>query len=349
MFVSAFLDVLPHVRDWNIAHTDAREYKFRDCLGIDLLSGGPPCQPFSIGGRHLGPRDPRNMWPEAIRAIRDVRPRAFILENVRGLFRPAFEHYLEYIHLQLTFPRLRMQDGETWRQHLSRLRAHATRPRVKPAYRVLSRAINAADYGAPQKRHRAIFIGISSEFGDEWTFPEPTHSQEALAWSKHVDHSYWEWHNVRRIAEPASSSEARALERVKELKKKPKSKPWITVRDAIADLPIPTKRETLPGHWQHPGATAYQNHTGSNLDEPAKALKAGDHGVPGGENMVADLRGNVRYFTVREMARLQDFPDNFIVSGSWKAATRQLGNAVPTTVGASMGCAVIDILKRRKK
>ena len=91
-----------------------------------------------------------------------------------------------------------------------------------------------------------------------------------------------------------------------------------------------------------------QNHTGSCMDEPAKALKAGDHGVPGGENMIADRRGNVRYFTIREMARLQGFPDDFVVEGSWKAATRQLGNAVPTCVGQQMGKLVLGVLAQRR-
>ena len=86
-----------HVRDWEIEQSDTRELDFRPLEGIELLSGGPPCQPFSIGGNHLGPRDPRNMWPEAIRAIREIRPKAFLLENVRGLFRPDFSHYLDYI------------------------------------------------------------------------------------------------------------------------------------------------------------------------------------------------------------------------------------------------------------
>jgi len=209
---------------------------------------------------------------------------------------------------------------------------------------VLARSINAADYGAPQKRHRAIFIGISTEFGDGWTFPEPTHSQEALAWYKHVDRGYWREHGARRISEPASQSESRALLKVRELGEKPSTKPWVTVRDAIGDLPPPSKCETLPGHWQHPGAKAYRNHTGSNLDEPAKALKAGDHGVPGGENMLASKNGRVRYFTVREMARLQGLPDDFVISGSWKGATRQLGNAVPTMVGEYIGRAVARII-----
>jgi DNA (cytosine-5)-methyltransferase 1 len=337
-----------HVRDWNIEQFDTRDLDFRSLRGVDLLSGGPPCQPFSIGGLHLGPRDPRNMWPEAIRIIAELRPKAFILENVRGLFRPAFKSYLEYVTLQLSYPFVAQRIGESWRDHLRRLRQHDA-GKGKTDYRVLSRAINAADYGAAQKRHRAIFIGVAAGYGDDWTFPAATHSQEALVWSKHVEKDYWERHGIRRIAEPSSDSEAQLLRRVRALREKPKSQPWVTVRDVTGDLPPATRKEKIPGHWQHPGARAYANHTGSCADEPAKALKAGDHGVPGGENMLADRRGNVRYFTVREMARLQGFPDNFIVSGTWKAATRQLGNAVPTRVGEYMGKAVLTILRNSGK
>jgi DNA (cytosine-5)-methyltransferase 1 len=338
-----------YVRDWQIAQDDTREMDFRDQGRVDLLSGGPPCQPFSIGGLHLGPRDSRNMWPEAIRAVREMRPKAFILENVRGLYRPAFASYLEYITLQLTYPNVPLAHEETWRRHLSRLRAHSENTRTKAAYRVLSKAVNAADYGAPQKRHRAIFIGLAAEYGDDWSFPEATHSQEALAWAKHVDGGYWREHGVRRIAAASSVSEAQALRRVKDSKKKPRTKPWVTVRDVISDLPSASKREHIQGHWQHPGARAYEQHTGSCLDEPAKALKAGDHGVPGGENMLASKSGAVRYFTIREMARLQGFPDDFYISGSWKAATRQLGNAVPVTVGESVGAAVLRLLEKRRR
>lgn len=335
-----------HVRDWQIEQLDTRELDFRSLTGVDLLSGGPPCQPFSIGGLHLGPRDPRNMWPEATRIISELRPKAFVLENVRGLFRPAFKPYLDYVTLQLTYPHVRQKADESWRAHLARLRKHAE-GRGKPAYRVLSRAINAADYGAAQKRHRAIFIGLASEFGDDWAFPEPTHSQEALAWSKHIEGDYWHWHGVRPIRQTASESEAQVLKRIRSLKKKPQQRPWVTVRDVIADLPAATKKEKIAGHWQHPGARAYANHTGSCMDEPAKALKAGDHGVPGGENMITDRRGNVRYFTIREMARLQGFPDNFLIEGSWKAATRQLGNAVPICIGEKMGRTVLSLLSNK--
>lgn len=336
---------IEHVRHWGIKHIDARELRYEALGAVDVISGGPPCQPFSIGGKHLGPRDPRNMWPEAIRAIREVRPKAFVLENVRGLFRPAFEPYLDYITLQLSYPDIRPSGDEFWEDHLHRLRDHARTDKGKTkSYRVLSRAVNAADYGAAQKRHRAIFVGVATQYGEAWEFPSATHSQEALAWAKHVDLTYWKRHDARRVRALSSAAEALALKRALADDEPPIKKPWLTVRDAIGDLPPPTKSEFIAGHWQHPGARAYRNHTGSCVDEPAKALKAGDHGVPGGENMVINRWGNVRYFTVREMARLQGFPDDFTVSGSWKAATRQLGNAVPTAMAERMGNAVRRIL-----
>lgn len=336
---------IEHVRHWDINHIDARDIDYSALSSVDVVSGGPPCQPFSIGGRHLGPRDPRNMWPEAIRAIRELTPKAFVLENVRGLFRPAFESYLDYITLQLSYPDLKPRGDEFWEDHLRRLRDHRTADKGRTrAFRVMSRSVNAADYGAAQKRYRAIFIGIDATYGEDWNFPEPTHSQEALAWAKHVDLSYWQRHGARRLRAFSSASEASALKRALASETPPAKKPWVTVRDAIGDLPPPTRSEFVAGHWQHPGAKAYKNHTGSNMDEPAKALKAGDHGVPGGENMVANRWGNVRYFTVREMARLQGFPDEFNVSGSWKAATRQLGNAVPTVMAQHMAAFVKRIL-----
>jgi len=337
---------IEHVRHWSVTQVDAREMAYTGMASVDVISGGPPCQPFSIGGKHLGPKDPRNMWPEAIRAIREVRPRAFVLENVRGLFRPAFAPYLEYITLQLSYPDVLAREDEFWEDHLVRLRRHAHHDlgRTK-SYRVVSRTVNAADYGAAQKRYRAIFIGIAACHGDVWEFPNATHSQAALAWSKHVDLTYWKRHGVRRIRAFSSASEGTALRRALERGAPPIEEPWVTVRDAIGDLPPPTKSELIPGHWQHLGARAYRNHTGSCMDEPSKALKAGDHGVPGGENMLINRRGNVRYFTIREMARLQGFPDEFIVSGTWKAATRQLGNAVPTPMAEQMGRYVRNILE----
>lgn len=106
----------------------------------------------------------------------------------------------------------------------------------------------------------------------------------------------------------------------------------MTVRDALANLPDADDGPslfTVLNHWINPGARVYRKHTGSPMDEPAKTIKAGGHGVPGGENMLVLSSGEVRYFTIRECARLQTFPDDFSFSGAWCRCMRQLGNAVP--------------------
>jgi DNA (cytosine-5)-methyltransferase 1 len=332
-----------YVKDWAIAGCDTRDIDFTRHRGLDVISGGPPCQPFSVGGRHRGHKDPRNMWPEAVRAVREARPKAFVFENVRGLLRPSFAPYLSYLMLQLANSDLIRKPGESWRAHSARLRRD-TLQGGRSDYRVVVRGVNAADLGAPQKRHRALIIGVKTEFGDEWDAAVATHSLEALAWSKHFGLDYWIKHNTRRIRMPSSAAEARAVQEIGLNTTTLQRKPWVTTRDALFGLPAATNKWEPSGHWQHPGARAYEKHTGSVWDEPAKALKAGNHGVPGGENMIALGNGRVRYFTIREMARLQGLPDDFIVCGSWKAATRQLGNAVPTAVGACVGVELKAIL-----
>ena len=111
---------------------------------------------------------------------------------------------------------------------------------------------------------------------------------------------------------------------------------WQTVRDALRGLPDPREGSSVSNHFYQPGAKSYPGHTGSPLDEPAKALKAGDHGVPGGENMLAYGNGKVRYFSIRESARIQTFPDDYHFEGSWSESMRQLGNAVPVQLARSV-------------
>src|SRR5437868_3242357 len=81
---------------WPVAWASTTEINFRSYAGVELVAGGPPCQPFSLGGQHRGQQDNRNLFPEAIRAVREIEPKAFLFENVKGLVRPSFFSYFEY-------------------------------------------------------------------------------------------------------------------------------------------------------------------------------------------------------------------------------------------------------------
>ncbi len=340
---------LDSVEKWPLYEGDVREFDYGDLGDVMVVSGGPPCQPFSVGGKHRGYLDQRDMFPEAVRAVRELRPLAFIFENVKGLLRQGFAAYFQYIYLQLTYPSITRRESETWTDHRSRLETKHTANKSCLEYNVVYRVLNAADYGVPQRRERVFIVGLRSDLGVEWTFPEKTHSADALLRSQWITGEYWDRHEVPRKRRPQLP--ARQERRVAQLrcgKLFPDDmKPWQTVRDAISDLPDPEEhpRNGIPNHVFNPGARSYPGHTGSQLDEPAKTLKAGDHGVPGGENMLLRPDGSVRYFSVREAARLQTFPDTHVLRGPWSEAMRQLGNAVPVRLAEAVAISLAQKLR----
>ena len=311
---------------WPLVEGDVRVYDFASVVpGISLLAGGPPCQPFSLGGKHQGYQDSRDLFPEAVRAVHALQPRAFLFENVRGLLRESFAHYFSYILLRLTYPDVMRRSDESWTDHRARLEQHHTGGVERGlTYRVMFQLLNAADYGVPQRRERVFIVGFRADQDVEWAFPTPTHSAAALYWSQWGTGEYWTRHDLERPTPPLATQPSLL----------PVQQPWRTVRDALADLPDPrqTAAAGIANHYYMPGARPYPGHTGSLLDQPAKTLKAGDHGVPGGENMFVTPDGDIRYFTVRESARLQTFPDDYVFCGSWSESMRQLGNAVPVTL-----------------
>jgi DNA (cytosine-5)-methyltransferase 1 len=321
------------VKGWPLHETDVRRFDYSRVGDVMVVSGGPPCQPFSLGGKHRGYSDKRDMFPEAVRAVRELRPKAFIFENVKGLMRESFADYFEYVHLQFTYAGFGRRKAESWREHRARLERLHTSRRDRSEYNVVFRVLNAANFGVPQRRERVFLVGFRSDLGIEWAFPDGSHSEDALLHAQWVTGEYWERHRVARQRRPPLTGRLSArAERLRNEALFDYSKlPWLTVRDAISDLPDPETcpLNGVPNHVFNPGARSYPGHTGSPLDDPAKTLKAGDHGVPGGENMLARVDGSIRYFTVREAARLQTFPDDYIFRGAWTEAMRQLGNAVP--------------------
>lgn len=128
-----------------VIRADTRTLDFEQFRGIDLVAGGPPCQPFSVAGKQLSRADPRDMVPEFIRAVREARPQAFVMENVPGLVTARHRHYMGWVVDQ--FEAL--------------------------GYSVYVDVLDSASYGVPQHRKRVFLVGLP--IGAIFAFPEPTH------------------------------------------------------------------------------------------------------------------------------------------------------------------------------
>ncbi|MFJ8701396.1 DNA cytosine methyltransferase [Streptomyces ardesiacus] len=351
------------------------------CGKVDVLAGGPPCQPFSLGGIAKGDEDKRNMFPEMFRAVREIQPKAVICENVVGLRRKSFEPYFQYILRELSFPYRKRNPDDTWQEHDALLRSYEAgleAGRVSDPsgghelYDVVATTVNAADYGVPQIRNRVIIVAFRRDLGvDIEAFKQSvkrTHSYAALVRSMR-EGDYWQRHQVEKHVHDRVMSD---LPRQDTLDGEEASLlPWRTFRDALAGLngepPLPKvpwehldREERYLGrvsnHIGWPGARIYKGHTPNELDRPAKTVKAGVHGVPGGESvMLTDdrvpdrsipggWRYRHRYMTVRETARVMTFPDTWVLEGPRGEQMRQLGNAVPVMLGEFFAKAVANAL-----
>lgn len=277
-----------------VHETDVKVVDFHEFEGVDVVSGGPPCQPFSLGGLARAYNDKRDMFPQAIRAISEIKPKAFLFENVKGLLREKFRPYFNYIIWRLTYPDCKQQKGEGWRDHAARLKKIVDGGRyLGLRYRVTYKLLNAADFGVPQVRERVFIVGLRDDVKAVWTWPQKICLQ---------------------------------------------AKQRVTIQEALTDVPDPRSRKNrFSDHVYIDGARTYPGHTGSDINKPSKTIKAGAHGVPGGENMLRFPDGTVRYMTVHEAKRIQSFPSDFNVTGSWGEALRQIGNAVPVKLAETVG------------
>lgn len=130
--------------EWNVICADVHEFDGHPYEGVDLLAGGVPCPPFSVAGKQLGQDDERDLFPEAIRLIREIRPRAVMLENVRGFLDSDFDEYREHIFSEIK----------------------------KLGYVTHIKLLNASDYGVPQLRPRVVIIGIRKDQRGAFEYPQ---------------------------------------------------------------------------------------------------------------------------------------------------------------------------------
>ena len=288
--------------DASLVHeTDVRKFDFKAYSFVDMVSGGPPCQPFSLGGLSKAHDDERDMFPQAIRAISEIKPRVFLFENVKGLLRTKFAPYFNYIIQSLRNPECPPKKDETWMAHSERLSSMARSGEYTGLrYRVFHKLLNAADFGVPQVRERVFIVGLREDVKANWSWPRPLCNTKA--------------------------------------KRK-------TIADALKGVPDPRSTEnTITDHVFVDGARVYPGHTGSDISKPSKTIKAGAHGVPGGENMLRFADGSVRYMTIHEAKLIQSFPPDFTIAGGWGEAMRQIGNAVPVRLAEVVGRRLFEVL-----
>ena len=130
--------------NWNVICADVKNFSgepYRD--KIDLFAGGVPCPPFSVAGKQLGNADERDLFPEALRLIEEINPRAVMLENVRGFLDPSFSDYRDFVLNKID----------------------------ELGYNVQIKLLNASDYGVPQLRPRVVIVGIRKDIKGVFFYP----------------------------------------------------------------------------------------------------------------------------------------------------------------------------------
>lgn len=130
--------------EWNVIEKDVKHFRALEYTGVDLFAGGVPCPPFSIAGKQLGKNDERDLFPEALRLIKECDPKAVMLENVKGILSKKFDSYRDHILNELN----QMGYLCTWR------------------------LVNSSDYGVSQLRPRAILVALKKKYYEYFSWPQ---------------------------------------------------------------------------------------------------------------------------------------------------------------------------------
>lgn len=311
---------------------------------IDLVVGGPPCQSFSTAGKRRTTEDPRGtlLW-QFLRFIEVIQPRFFLMENVRGLLSAALHHrpIAERPDKGGTPLGREEEPGSVVRLFADDLR------RVPDArYHMDCFEVNAVNYGAPQIRERAIFIG--NRYNAVVDFPDPTHG--------------------------TMDNDDVAAERLFECTESLPLEPWATLRDAIGDLredhplvldfsprkkkylsmipqgsnwrslPVGMQQESMGRAWYAKGGRSgwWRRLT---FDLPCPTLVT----MPNHASTSLCHPVETRALSIREYARIQEFPDEWIFAGTLAEQYAQVGNAVPIRLGHLAGNIIADALDSLKQ
>lgn len=281
-----------------------------------LICGGPPCQPFSTAGKRLGINDPRgSLFMDFIRMIDYIRPRFFVMENVKGIMSAPLKHVP-----------LAERDDKDPEQRLGTVLDVILSEFNKLGYKTVYGVLDAVNYGVPQFRERFVLIG--SRDNEDIFLPIPTHFQ------MHQNQEY-QWKSVRSVIEDLEfdSGECATLsdERLKFLKMVPQGGNWRDLPEDIIPIAMGGAYTSGGGKVGFYRRLSYDQPSPTVVTSPVQKA-----------TMMCHPTQN-RPLSVKEYARIQQFPDNWIFTGTTAAKYRQIGNAVPVGLAEAIGKAVIAV------
>ncbi|WEO97186.1 DNA (cytosine-5-)-methyltransferase [Streptomyces sp. FXJ1.172] len=301
--------------------------------GLDLLAGGVPCPPFSHAGKQLGKDDERDLFPRMLELVRDLNPRAVMIENVRGIMDPKFSDYRDWIKAMLQGGEYRGDDG-----HLAYERGLG--------YSVAEwKVLEASDFGVPQLRPRAVLVAFRNDIIKDLKYEWPTATHEdPVSVAASLEPSMRErfepyFEGVH--AETAHAAFDRWLKKARDRDTELKGK-----GGGIA----PT---LVGGSKKHGGADLGP----SRAKAAWKLLGVSGMGVANDIETCAKKQTEDRdlfgpdgpMLTVRQAAIVQGFPPEWDFSGGKTAQYRQVGNAFPPPVAKAVGKSIIDVLKAARE
>lgn len=308
---------------------------------LDVLVGGPPCQSFSTAGRRGTTQDPRGtlLW-QFLRFVEVMRPKVFVMENVRGLISAALKHR------PINERGLRPLDPDEMPGSVVEMFSRDLQALDGMPYHMDAFEVNSVNYGAPQIRERVLFIG--NRFNAQVDFPQPTHVNPA---------------DLETAAAPSQQS---FLDQEGAGKK-----PWRSLGDALEGLVDPSPQvldfserkksflalippgsnwRSLPEHLQQEsmgkawfakgGRSGWWRRLTPDLPCPTLVT------LPNHASTALCHPTLTRALSVREYARVQEFPDNWEFCGKLSEQYTQIGNAVPTRLGEIAGGVVAETLDK---
>ena len=305
------------IKDWNNGGKLLSALKMK-ASDVSIMVGGPPCPSFSTAGKRQSFNDPRGqVMFDFLKLIDEVRPPFFVMENVRGILSAALEHIpllerekdVDYFGKGTVMSMLNQQFG-------------------KMGYTVTAQLVNAADYGTPQKRERVVFLG--SRDGYQIVMPAGSYGVEETLFQRRwrtLGDAINDLHEEKPEFAPFSPSRTRFLSLLKE------GQNW-------RDLPAELQKEALGGAYESTGGRVgfYRRLT---FNKPSPTVPT----TPIQKSTCLCHPTELRPLSVREYARIQQFPDNWIFSGNTSDKYRQIGNAVPLGLGYVIGQTVMNHIK----